>query len=304
MASRKKNNKSAKKDSMSKKVEVRTEDGVLSRFLGYGLLSLGVLLLVISVALLVLYYSAPRLDENINVPIVTTLPSATNDENIKVKGSVRDEEMVIVYVNDKVVDPKVDVFDGEFEYEYGLGDEGEYLFEVASVSGFPVRKRSEKSSAQRVLVDRTAPSSTVEFTYEKNVSKGAFTLLGEVEGNTTVTLKRGEKVYAARADDNGLLLINDIPVDEGDNRFIVVLSDDAGNERELSNKVVVTSTYAQNGHVNGNGVMDLPESAGELEAAMAFIFANKLMVTFGVVALMLFSLSSGVVVMRLRKESL
>jgi hypothetical protein len=290
------------KSSMVEKITIeRSTDrkSMMSMIVGTTLISLGVLMLVVGVVLVFLYRTPPKVDKALAVPTVEKLPAATNDKSVTIKGKT-DAKRVMVFVNDQVVEDNLRVVDGKFSYEYEISDEGDYRIQAAVVEGFPVRLRGEKSALMVVAADWTAPSSTTKLIYTNEISASAFTLRGTIEPDTTIVVSTGDKKYVAKSNSEGDFRLRNIPVVEGENKFDVELRDAAGNRTKLDKDIVVAMVP---GSINGNGAHDLPESAGSLSEALAQLTANKLMVTFGLVALAVLIINSGIVVTKLRKEA-
>ncbi len=270
-----------------------------SMIVGMTLISLGILVLVVGVVLFFLYRREPQVDKSMPTPTVDEVASATNARSLVVKGSVDGSERVMIYVNERAVERNLRVEDGKFAYEYDFANEGEYRFQVASVTGFPVRMRSELSEQLLVDVDWSAPSSeNVALVYEEEVHDGAFSVAGTIDPHTTVVLKRGENRYVAKSDEKGAFELKDVPLSGGENKFEVELRDEAGNRTVLDKGVVV----AMRGDINGNGATDIPEASGELSDALAYLAGNKAMGLFGLTALVLFALNSTAVVLKVRKD--
>ncbi|HVX93212.1 MAG TPA: Ig-like domain-containing protein [Candidatus Dojkabacteria bacterium] len=287
-----------KKETMTSKVEVKSNNSSVSVFAGMVVLFFGIILVIIGIVFLVLYKLPPKEDTKIAQPKIETLPVFVNTKTVTVKGTAETSK-VIVYVNDKAVDENVPVRDKEFTYEYKFETEGSYKFEAAAVEGFPVRHRSLKSSDQVISVDWSAPSKDVKFVYSKTVDTKKVNVSGTTEPNSTVIMTKGNKEYTTTADKDGKFTFKNIPLDKGENSFRVVVADRAGNRTLLDNNVVIAY---KPGSVDGNGTTDLPESAGNLTDAMNYVFGNKLMSTFGVIALFLFFISSAFTLLKLRKD--
>ena len=181
--------------------------------------------------------------------------------------------------------------EGTFEYGHTIEDEGIYAVSVAGVKGFPKRYISLQSDMKMIEVDRTDPVLT-KIDYPEEVGTESFTLVGNVEPDAKITVTRGTDEYVATCDEQGNFKISQILLDEGPNVFGVSITDEAGNEVELEEKVKVT--YSTDSDVNGNAVTDeIPVAAGELEEAMQELLGNNLMMLFGLLAILAFFLSSG-----------
>ena len=288
----------AKQETMTSKVQVKSTNSSVSVFAGMILLFFGFILVIIGIVFLVLYKLPAKEDTKIAQPTIEALPAFVNTTTITVNGTAKTSK-VIIYVNDKAVDESVPVRDNTFSYEYKFNTEGSYKFEAAAVEGFPIRHRSLKSSDQVVSVDWSAPSKDVKFVYKKNVDTKKVNISGTSEPNSTVTMTKDNKTYTTNADNNGNFTFKDIPLVKGNNSFEVAVVDRAGNRTVLDNNVVIAY---KPGDIDGNGEQNLPESAGNVTDALNYVFGNKLMMSFGFIALLLFILSSSTVAIKLRKD--
>lgn len=276
-----------------------SEDSLFSRMLGAGLIVLGVLLVILAIVVVVLARKDPKVDDSLTIPTVQ-VDRYTREFEVDVEGETDEKGRVMIWLDDDVEETSVRAdSDGLYEYLLELEEEGEYEVTVATVSGWLVRKRSPKSNVALVELDRTAPSSKVELNYSSTSDDGGFDLTGEAQESGLTVILKGDKEYTATTDRNGEFAFSDIPLEEGSNSFTVVLEDKAGNQKELARKVEVTSQSA--GDVNGDGVFDaagtneLPEAAGELGDALSALFANKLMVIFGLIAAAVLAVNSTMV---------
>jgi hypothetical protein len=274
---------------MLEKVEITQpeQEGMLSMIIGTVLVALGILLLVVGIVMFVLYYLPPREDRNVSKPVLFELPVYTNTAKLVLKGE-SETDKVMVWVNDELVNGTLKVEDKKFELEYPISTEGIYKVEVSALKGFPVRLRSEKTSPVIVNIDWSAPSKNVSFKYEKEVDRKVVTIKGKGEANTVITLKRNDKEYSAKTDDNGNFEIKNIPLVEGGNAFSAVVKDLAGNSTRIDTTIRVI--YAS-GDINGGGATDLPESAGLLSNEMAYKLGNTLLTFFGITSLMVLGIN-------------
>ncbi len=281
------------KDSMLSKVEIKKPGSQekISKVVGTIFIFLGIVLIGYGIYSFVRFSRTPELDETLDTPSLSGMEIITNDEDVVIRGTAEGFDEVFVYVdNEEVARVKVDS-EGTFEYEYPVEGEGTYAVSVAGVKGFPKRYISLQSDMKMVKVDRTDPVLT-KIDYPEEVGTESFTLVGSVEPNAEVTVTRGTDKYVATCDEQGDFSITEILLDEGPNVFGVSITDEAGNEVELEEKVKVT--YSMDSDVNGNAVTDeIPVAAGELEEAMQVLLGNNLMMTFGFLAILGFLLSLG-----------
>ena len=281
------------KDSMLSKVEIKKPNSQerISKIVGTVFIFLGIVLIGYGIYSFIKFGKTPQLDETLDLPSLSGTEVITNSEDILIKGTADGFDQVFVYVdNEEVARVKVDS-EGTFEYGHTIEDEGIYAVSVAGVKGFPKRYISLQSDMKMIEVDRTDPVLT-KIDYPEEVGTESFTLVGNVEPDAKITVTRGTDEYVATCDEQGNFKISQILLDEGPNVFGVSITDEAGNEVELEEKVKVT--YSTDSDVNGNAVTDeIPVAAGELEEAMQELLGNNLMMLFGLLAILAFFLSSG-----------
>lgn len=291
--------------SMVEKTQVQVENqdsdsSVARKVVGTGFAIIGFILILGVIILNFVNNLEPKVDTNLNTPKLDKVSEYTNKDKVVVSGSVDGVDSVIVFVNGAMQKGTVEVKDGRFSYDYTVEDEGEYVFEAASVAGFPIRKMSAKSESVKVIVDWTSPSADVTLDYPTEVENGLLTVTGKVESNITVRLLGdGEKVYSTESDANGNFKIENIKLVQGENIFRVELEDKAGNKNVLARKIKVTSS------VNAPEEKEnIPEAGGVVEDALNALKDNNLLTVFGVMTLVILLINGGIVVTKLKRESL
>ncbi len=299
MAKKKSKSVNNKQDeSMLSKVEVKApqDQEKVSRIVGSIFIVLGILLISYGIYSFVKFSRTPELDDALEAPSLSGTEVLTNEENMVIRGVADGYDEVFVYVdNEEVARVKVGR-DSTFEYEYPAELEGKYAVSIAGVRGFPKRYISPQSDMRIVEVDRTAPE-LVDIKYSPEVGTDTFTIIGTVEAEAEVVVRRGTDKYVGVCDENGDFRIAGILLDEGPNVYTVEIADKAGNMVEVEEKVRVT--YSPDSDVDGDAVSDeLPVASGELEAAMRIIRENNLMVILGLIALVAFMFSSGFVLVK------
>lgn len=271
-----------------------------------------ILVLIIAYGLSKLSY---RVDPNLPIPTLNELPKYTKEETIDVSGTVLPGETVALYQDGDLLKYRAETDDdGDFTFEeVELEEEGETEFEAAVIRGGLLKKRSEKSNTVSTIVDWTAPSSKVEVSYDETVSNGKTSIEGKAEENSTVILEDedGNK-YETKADEDGKFKFDDVKLKSGKNVFSIKVKDEAGNEVVSGTEIEITAE----GDINGPGAstgpdgtdgtgtdgQQLPESAGELDRAMEFLFGNNIMFVFSILALAVFGASTASVMWHSRKR--
>ena len=276
-----------------------TENSFGRKVVGMGFALVGLLLILGVIVLNVISNVEPELDEELNAPKLDEIVAHTNEDKIVISGQVEDAQQVIIYANDEMIRDVVSVEDEKFSYSYDIPEEGEYVFEAISVEGFPFRRGSERSNTVNTSVDWTPPSADVKIDYDSEVATGLVGITGEVEPYVFVRLlDNGDVAYEVQADEDGLFEMDNVRLEAGENEFRVELEDRAGNKNVLARRVVVTSL------VDAPEVLgeDIPEASGDLIRAMGALFNNRMMMVFGVLALLALTVSSGMVAFKKRNE--
>ncbi len=258
------------------------------------------------VALVILIFTISkipyRVDPNLPIPTLDSIDSHTNEETVIITGDGIPGEKISLYINDKLQNQTttVDEF-GTFEFpELPIEEEGEYKYEAATVRGTILKKRSELSNKVIAVVDRTPPSKDISLVYPEETDIDEAIISGTAEKNSYVILEKGVDEYETKTNLEGFFQFENIPLSDGENVFYVSIKDEAGNEVLSSNQAKVMYTP---GTVDGDGVYsDLPESAGELDKALQTLLNHKLMLVFGIAALILTSISTvGVYIYKVKK---
>ena len=285
------------KDSMVSKVEIKEKkENYLSRLIGTLFIVFGLLLIGYGIFSYIKNNNNPKLDESLTAPSLTETLKAVNGDELVVKGDAQGFNKAQVYVDNELVGTAKINKDGKFEYIHKVADEGKYIVSVSAIKGFFKKLVTPKSDPIIVSVDRTAPE-LAKINYSKEVGTETFAVVGEGEPGSTVVVKRGTDIYETEVGSDGKFVVKDISLrDEGTNVFSVVLKDEAGNSKEVEEKVTVL--YSKASSVNGNAVIDsdLPVAAGELELALSILKDAKIMSILGLLALIAFVTSSGVVI--------
>ena len=295
-------NISKKKESMLSKVEIKKpqDQERISRIVGTIFIVLGVLLISFGIYSFIKYNRNPEMNTTYESPVMVGVNELTNEDSVVIRGSASGYDQVFIYVDGEEIERVKVAKDGSYEYTVNLVDEGKYAITVAGVKGFPKRYISPVSETLYVTIDKTAPTIS-KIKYPTEVGTETFSLTGVVEPNAEVTVKRGTGLYRATCDENGNFKISGIVLEAGPNVFNIELKDEAGNETKVEEKVRVI--YSENSSVNGEAVNDtsIPQAAGELDEAMSVLLGNKLMILFGILALIGMFSSTGVLLYRNRK---
>ncbi|MBN1618672.1 hypothetical protein JW887_05035 [Candidatus Dojkabacteria bacterium] len=316
-------NKGSDKKSMQKITEKKTttnkkNEDTAAKVLGAFLIIAGLAVIGVVILIYILSRLPYRTDSKMAIPTIDDLPKYTNEDTVDVKGEVIPGETVGLYVNDKLQKQTAKADDnGKFEFsDVKLDDEKEYKFETVTLKGFIVKKQSEKSNEEDIIVDRTDPSKKVDLDFDEKSNTDTATIKGKAEDADYIILKKGNKEYEAKVDDDGSFEFEDLPLEEGDNEFEVYAKDEAGNEVKAS-KSKINIKYEPDdteGSVNGDGASTsdssatsgsnaLPESAGELDAALEILTTNKIMSVIALLAIAAFTGSSTLVFLKSRKSN-
>jgi hypothetical protein len=297
--------------SESKKNDKELNENQTGKILGAFFVIAGLLLIGVLLIFYILSKLPYRTDPNIPIPTLEEADEYTNEDTIDISGEVVPGETVVLYKDDDMTNKKVKADDdGDFTFEdIELEEEDEYKFQAASTRGWILKKRSEKSNAVYVTYDATDPSAKVNLEYPKETDSDSVTIKGEAEKDSLVILKKDGEEYETETDEEGNFELKNVQLDEGENEFEVIVEDKAGNRTTSSTDVnIARIARKDSGDLNGPGASDerderdertangenedLPESAGELEAALEIISQNNLMFALGLMAVLVFAASS------------
>ncbi len=287
------------------------EDGFMAKIIGFGLIVLGIVFVVLAVIVVLLSRRSPKIDEEMTIPELKA-ETYTKEDSVYVKGETEPKSEVMFYIDgeEEKVTIKADD-EGNFDGYVTLPEEdGKYELRASSVSGFPLRKRSNKSDTVVVIKDTTVPSADVELKFPETTKKDNFTLSGKVEPYAIVKVYDNENEYYTTADKDGNFELDIIDLDKKLNSYTVSITDLAGNETVLDEKIAINyspdGTVADaDGDLNGDGAStspDLPESAGIFDDAMDTVLGNNLMLLFGIVGIAILALNGGIVYAKLSNK--
>jgi hypothetical protein len=289
------------KKSMAEKIVIQRRDNEMaSRIVGTIFIVVGAILVGLGIYSFVTYKTEPKLDKDIEIPVLSEIDSAINKKSITLSGTAEDAGKVRIFVNDELLDT-VKVEDKRFSYTWNIEDEGIYTIKVDGLKGFPRQKKSESSDSVMVTVDWTSPSKNISLDYTEESSSSSVVVKGTTEAYTTVYVKRGTESFSTISDSNGDFEITITLEDEGKNVFNILLEDKAGNETTPDEKIRVT--YSPNADVDGDGTTDeLPQASGNLSEALKEVFTNKLMSIFGILSLLAMT-GTSVILFKKHKET-
>jgi len=294
------------RDVHSRDASISDRSEAAARIFGIIFILVGLFLIIWLVGSFIASKLPYRTDPNLPIPTLDQPKEYTNEDSTIISGTVLPGETVVLYEDSKRTDLKVETDEnGAFTFEdVPLDDEGTFDFDAAVIRGGLLKRRSEFSNTVSVTADFTAPSSTISFDYQPDSTADKATIKGAAEAGAIVVLEGPSQSYEAVVDESGNFIFTDIPLTAGENTFTVKIKDLAGNEVVATKKVVIA--YA-GGDLNGDGATtgpngELPESAGELDAALAFMKGNSLMMILGLAALGGFGLSSGAVYLHSKKR--
>jgi hypothetical protein len=248
------------------------------------------------VALVILVFTISkipyRVDPNLPIPTLDSIDSHMNEETVVITGDGIPEEKIALYINDKLQTETTEVDEfGTFEFpEIPLTDEGEYSFEVATIRGSILKKRSEMSNKALTVVDRTPPSKDISFMYPEETDIDEAIISGNADKDSYIKLEIGQQEYETKSNSEGFFQFENIPLVKGENTFYAEIEDEAGNSVTASNQVTINFI---SGEVNGDGVTsNLPESAGEVGKALDILTSQTAMLVIGLISLVALAAST------------
>ena len=293
--------------------DLSTVSEKVARVFGVAFILIGLFLIIYLVGGFVISKLPYRVDPNLPIPTLRDSEEFTNQDSITLSGTVLPGEKVALYIDENRVKETITTDeDGSFSFEdISIDEEGDLSFEAAVVRGGLFKRRSEMSNLVETTVDWTPPSTSISLEYDTESGSETTTVRGSAEPNSIVVLDGDTESYEIAVDPDGNFEMTDLTLLDGTNVFSVRIKDRAGNEVLASDTVEIVYLASADvlGEVNGDGVSigpnggKLPESAGELEAALEFLAGNKLMFIMSLVALFTFAGSSTLAVRHARKEA-
>ena len=204
----------------------------MARILGVIFIVIGFGLIIALIGGFVLSRLPYRVDPNLPIPTLDTIPEYTNQDAIDLTGSALPEETIALYLNGDRTNITVETDgDGEFTFkDTVLEEEGEAAFETAVVRGGLFKRRSEFSNEVVSEVDWTPPSSVVSLEYEGKTETGSVTVSGTADPDVIVVFEGETETYEAETDENGDFNVKVTDLAKGENELSVRVKDRAGNE--------------------------------------------------------------------------
>lgn len=263
-----------------------------ARVFGIVFILIGIALIVFLIGGFIMSKLGYRTDPNLPIPTLDSIDAYTNEDALDVSGTVLPGETVVLYVDDTRTTSTAETDDeGNFVFtNIPLEEEGEASFMAAVVRGSLFKRRSEFSNTVTTTVDWTAPATDVSLDYTSVSTSSSGSISGTIEPHAIVVIEGNGKIYEVTADGDGMFDMKNVTLVEGLNTFSVRIRDQAGNEVTTSKQIKITY---EAGSINGDGAStgdgeQLPESAGELDAALEFLAGNKLMLGMAVLVLVAF----------------
>lgn len=167
-------------------------------------------------------------------PDLDTLPVATNSATIDIAGFSQNAEEVELYINDIAKDKiPVTKADGSFTLKRVRLYEGENIFSLVSYD--KTGKKSAFSEPVTVTYKKDAPKLIVQEPADNAKKTGndmSLTIVGLTDSDAEVTIN-GKWV---RLGSDGTFS-HKVPVSEGENKFTITATDEAGNTTEIQRTV-------------------------------------------------------------------
>lgn len=169
-----------------------------------------------------------RPESKVSVPVFSDLPTAVNDQEIKLIGYAQPGNTIILFANGPESARTVTGADGRFEFtEVKLNDGRNTLFAKAENSN---KVESEKTEVFYITYDKTGPKiedlSPSDGDTVRNLDK-RINITGKI--NEKATIEINGKLAVQKPDLSFDFLLG---VDEGEVKIKIVATDEAGNKAE------------------------------------------------------------------------
>lgn len=226
---------------LSRRTEQKTKKNLLLSILGIALVTLlifkfGIPLLINISLFLSGSKGAQEQSQNHNPsfiapPILDPFPNATSSANIIISGIASKDQTISLYINDSLVDSVKTKDDGTFSFRQTI-PAGENTIKAKAIAG---NKESEfsreittsfKSAPPSLKI--ISPSDGQSFSKDQNVL--------DVKGTTDSDVKVTVNGFRAITDDEGYFSYR-LPLQNGENKIIIVAQDSAGNKSEKEIKI-------------------------------------------------------------------
>ncbi len=167
-------------------------------------------------------------------PVIDVLPNATNSAQIAIHGTTKSSTVVNLYDNDTLIDKVKAGQDGKFSFTDFTLTKGDNVIK-AKASDSSSDSESDFSNEQTITFLNSKPNLSVD-TPSDNQSFSKDSNKATVSGKTDAGNKVTVNDFWAIVDVNGKFSY-DIPLQNGDNKIKVVVTDPAGNNMEIDRKV-------------------------------------------------------------------
>lgn len=233
----------------------------------------------------------------LEAPVLINLPEFTNKNTISVEGTAAKNASIEITDGQSTVSTVSDK-NGKFVAVTEIKNEGKVTYSATAtkrVLFFTVK--SDKSNEVSTTYDKTAPNIKL-IALPKTVTKSEYTIQGSTSEPTKVTIKVNNKETVVETDKDNKFSLK-VSFVKGTNSVTVVAKDAAGNETASATATVTYSTGTiTNGSTTKTGTTsksNLPNSSGELEAALNTVFGRAVALAALVLGVLGFTASSSVI---------
>ncbi len=230
----------------------------------------------------------------VDAPVLKNLPEYTSQANVVIEGTAVKGATIEIPTESGIASTTADK-EGNFKVVVELKNEGLATFKAkAQKRVFFKVVTSDESNTVSTTYDKTAPNLKL-VTPPKTVSSNEYTIQGSTSEPTSVTIKINDKEVTGETDKDNNFSVK-VQLNKGENKMVVVITDKAGNKTESAQ---VSTTFATgtvtSGRSSSRNASGLPNSSGELAAALNTVYGRFLAVGAVILAILGFAASSGTI---------
>lgn len=239
-------------------------------------------------------------------PTIAALPATTNSNTITVEGTAPKNATIEISSENNSYTTTSDK-NGYFNVTVESGNDGKHTYYAIARKRMVIFNfESNRSNEVFTVVDKTAPNLKI-VALPKTVTSSKYTLKGTSSEKASIKITASGKEYSVNTNKD-LAFSQVIDLREGDNAITVVAKDDAGNQTStatLATTYRTGSVYIPDTNANGRGKPTLPDSSGELSAALSTVFGRAVAISAVMLGILGYFASTGVItLLRMAKKEI
>lgn len=228
----------------------------------------------------------------LDTPVLSALPATINKNTVTIEGTGPKKATMEISSENTSYFADSDN-NGNFSLIVETRADGKLSFiAIARKKVLFFKFESDRSNEVFTLVDKTAPNLKL-VSLPRVVTKAEYTLKGTSSEPVKIIIKVNKTEHSIETNDKNNFSFP-LTLQKGNNIIIVTAKDKAGNETSTANLTMAYTTGSV--YVSGNkGPKTLPNSSGELTAALSTSFGRIIAFTALIIGALGFMASSGLV---------